>query len=107
VRLCLAVVLSACLLATPHAQDAPPLPAALTSARTVYVVNGGVPEKVFTRCVADLQKWGRYTLTGEPSEADLRRPATPRRCWSTRTGPGLTIRRRPTPRAVPDGPRPI
>jgi hypothetical protein len=48
-----------------------PLPAALIAARTIYVVNGGVHERIFTRCVSDLQKWGRYTIIGEPAEADL------------------------------------
>lgn len=61
------------LIAWPARADdpAPPLPAALVAARTVYVVNQGVDDKVWQRCLRDLRAWGRLALVGEPTEADV------------------------------------
>ena len=53
-----------------------PLPAVLTSARTLFLGNAGDQEnadclRAYNDLYSDLEKLGRYRLVGDPAEADL------------------------------------
>lgn len=48
-----------------------PMPQALVDAKTVYLVNDGVPGKAIENTVKALNAWHRWTITSEAAEADI------------------------------------
>lgn len=63
-------VITVGLLAIGAAQE-PPLPTALKTAKTLYLVNGGVPMRQLEQTVAALTKWGRFTLVADAEMSDI------------------------------------
>jgi hypothetical protein len=57
-------------LLSPQAQELP-LPAALKAARTAYLVNGGVVDRVMGWTIRDLRKWGRFELVADSEASDI------------------------------------
>jgi hypothetical protein len=50
---------------------AAPLPAAVTNAKTVFLVNGGGSSLAFDAFYAAMKDWGKYQIVGSPEAADL------------------------------------
>jgi hypothetical protein len=48
-----------------------PLPAAITDAKTVFLVNGGGSELAYDAFYAEIKQWGKYQIVGSPDAADL------------------------------------
>jgi len=84
--LCLAVaasVATASLAQMPAYDQAGPVPAAITAAKTIFVSNAGAdsglfpepftgdPGRAYTELYAALKATGNYTLAGDPAQADL------------------------------------
>jgi len=53
------------------AAAAPPLPTALKTAQTVYLVNAGIPNRQLDQAVTALKKWGRFTLVPDAEGSDI------------------------------------
>lgn len=79
----LALALSTCAVAQQPAGSLPPVPPALSTARTVFVSNGGAdsglfpqpfsgdPNRAYAQFYAALQSSAAFQLVSDPSEADL------------------------------------
>src|SRR6185437_7932788 len=48
-----------------------PLPAAVTSAKKVFLTNAGGSQLAFDEFYSQVKQWGRYQIVGFPSEADI------------------------------------
>jgi hypothetical protein len=59
--------------AAPMQQIAPaaPAPSDVVNAKRVFVENASGSPEIYSRFVADLAAWGRYTLVNSPAEADV------------------------------------
>jgi hypothetical protein len=66
----LSIVVLTAGLALGAAQE-PPLPTALKTAKTLYLVNGGVAKSTVDHTVAALRKWGRWTLVADAEASDV------------------------------------
>jgi len=67
----------------PAYTEAGPIPAAITSAKSIFISNAGAdsglfpepfsgdPNRAYTQFYAALKTFGKYDLVGDPSEADL------------------------------------
>jgi hypothetical protein len=54
-----------------QAAPAPPAPSDLLKAKKIFVGNEGASPEIYTRFVAELNAWGRYTLVDSPAQADV------------------------------------
>ena len=48
-----------------------PLPAAIISANTVFVSNGGGSDLAYDAFYSEIKKWGKYQIAGSPDDAQL------------------------------------
>ena len=71
ILLCLVVSLSAFAGKTRKDVPAAPLPAAVVSAKRVFLTNGGGSNLAYDAFYSGMKDWGRYEIAGSPSEADL------------------------------------
>lgn len=49
----------------------PPIPEALKAAKTLYLVNAGIPNRQFEQTVAALTKWARFTMVADADGSDI------------------------------------
>ena len=61
----------ALLLAKNKVPPAAPLPAQITQAKTVFLVNGGGSDLGFDTFYQEMKTWGKYQLAPSPEQADL------------------------------------
>lgn len=55
----------------PQAAPPPPAPSDVLNAKKIFVGNEGASAEIYTRFVAELNAWGRYTVVGSPAQADV------------------------------------
>ena len=48
-----------------------PLPAAVTSAKSAFLLNGGGSNLAFDAFYQEMKSWGKYQIVGSPEQADL------------------------------------
>lgn len=77
-QLALAVAATAGLAGFVRAQQPPPVPAQIQSARNVFLANGGEtcswfigPNRGYRQLYSALREWGRYQLVATPGQANL------------------------------------
>ena len=70
-RLLLPFALLAALSIPAIATEKAPLPAKLTTAKSAFVVNDGVPAKLLDKVYSELKKWGRFQLVESKQDADI------------------------------------
>lgn len=54
-----------------HIAPPAPLPAQVTQAKTVFLLNGGGNDAAFDEFYQDVKSWGKYQIVGSPDQADI------------------------------------
>ena len=71
VALCLFVSVGIVVTAQDRKIERAPLPAAILTAKAIFVANAGGSDVAFDTVYSELKEWGRYSLVDDPSKSDL------------------------------------